>query len=68
MTNSASSVCYSFLIDTLFYICLAVISSYFQGKPMGPVSAFTTENYRRQPLLLFLFFFDFCRFVCFVGC
>ena len=35
MTNSTSSVCYSFFVGTLLNICFTVSSLYFQGKPTG---------------------------------
>ena len=55
MGNPASFVCYSFFVGTLFYTCFAVSSLYFQGKPVGAVSAFITRNYPRRPAAASLF-------------
>ena len=53
MTNSASRIWQSFFLSLLQYFLLC--SSYFQGKPIGAVSAFTTGNYPRQPVTVYLF-------------
>ena len=42
-----------FLLYVLQYFLLCF--SYFQGKAMNAISAFTTGNYSRQPIVIYLF-------------
>ena len=54
MTNSAEWICYSFFLASCFTI-FSSFFSYFQGKPLGAASTFTTRNYSRQPAVVYLF-------------
>ena len=49
LVNLCIYIIYIFL--QYFLLC----RSCFQGKPMGAVSAFTTRNYPRQPVAVYLF-------------